>query len=60
MSAATTPVVELRDICVSFGGVRAVDRASIALYAGEVLALVGPWHWPTMSTPQRTSFSAAS
>jgi D-xylose transport system ATP-binding protein len=41
MDAAPTPLVELRDIGVSFGGVRAVDRASIELYAGEVLALVG-------------------
>jgi D-xylose transport system ATP-binding protein len=41
MDAARGPLVELRDICVSFGGVRAVDRASLELYAGEVLALVG-------------------
>jgi D-xylose transport system ATP-binding protein len=41
MDAARTPLVELRDISVSFGGVRAVDGASIALYEGEVLGLVG-------------------
>jgi D-xylose transport system ATP-binding protein len=41
MNAARTPLVEMRDISLSFGGVRAVDRASIDLYAGEVMALVG-------------------
>ena len=41
MNAAGTPLVEMRDISLSFGGVHAVERASIDLYAGEVLALVG-------------------
>jgi D-xylose transport system ATP-binding protein len=36
-----TPLVELRDIRVSFGGVHAVDGVSIDLYPGEVVALVG-------------------
>src|SRR6187431_3804914 len=35
------PLVELRDIRVSFGGVHAVDGVSIDLYPGEVVALVG-------------------
>jgi D-xylose transport system ATP-binding protein len=35
------PLVAMRDISVSFGGIHAVDRASIELRAGEVLALVG-------------------
>jgi D-xylose transport system ATP-binding protein len=41
MGASRIPAVELRDICVAFGGLRAVDRATIALYPGEVLGLVG-------------------
>ena len=41
MTASTVPLVAMRDIALSFGGVRAVERASIELYAGEVLALVG-------------------
>ena len=41
MSAAVVPLVEMRDVSLSFGGVHAVDRASIDLYAGEVVALVG-------------------
>ncbi len=36
-----TPLVEMRDIQVSFGGVHAVDRVSVDLYPGEVVALVG-------------------
>jgi D-xylose transport system ATP-binding protein len=35
------PLVEMRDIHVSFGGVRAVDGVSIDLYPGEVVGLVG-------------------
>ena len=36
-----TPLVELRDISVSFGGVHAVDGVTVDLYPGEVVALVG-------------------
>jgi len=36
-----TPLVEMRDIRVAFGGVHAVDGVSVDLYAGEVVALVG-------------------
>jgi D-xylose transport system ATP-binding protein len=35
------PLVEMRDISVSFGGVRAVDGAHLDLHAGEVMGLVG-------------------
>lgn len=35
------PLVEMRDIRVSFGGVHAVDGVSIDLYPGEIVALVG-------------------
>jgi D-xylose transport system ATP-binding protein len=40
-SASRPPLVEMRDISLSFGGVHAVDRASIDLYDGEVMAVVG-------------------
>ena len=39
--ATRTPLVEMRDISLAFGGIHAVDRVSIDLHAGEVLALVG-------------------
>ena len=41
MMDAATPLVEMRDISLSFGGIHAVDRVSIDLHAGEVMALVG-------------------
>jgi len=36
-----TPLVEMNDISISFGGIRAVDRASIELFPGEVVGLLG-------------------
>ena len=38
---ASPPLVELRDIRVSFGGVHAVDGVTVDLQAGEVVGLVG-------------------
>ncbi len=37
----SAPLVELRDISVSFGGVKAVDRVSVDLNPGEVVGLLG-------------------
>ncbi|MBV8662252.1 MAG: sugar ABC transporter ATP-binding protein [Hyphomicrobiales bacterium] len=36
-----TPLVEMRDISISFGGIKAVAHASIDLYPGEVVGLLG-------------------
>jgi D-xylose transport system ATP-binding protein len=41
MNASPAPLVEMRNISIAFGGVRAVEGASIELFGGEVLALVG-------------------
>ena len=41
MLDAKTPLVEMSDISISFGGIRAVDHASIDLYPGEVVGLLG-------------------
>ena len=35
------PLVELRDIHISFGGIKAVDGVSVDLYPGEVMGLLG-------------------
>ena len=35
------PLVELRDIHISFGGIKAVDGVSVDLYPGEVVGLLG-------------------
>lgn len=36
-----TPLVELKNISLSFGGVRAVDNVTLDLYPGEVVGLLG-------------------
>ncbi|KEJ95923.1 sugar ABC transporter ATP-binding protein [Sulfitobacter pseudonitzschiae] len=36
-----TPLIDMRDICISFGGVHAVDHVSVDLYPGEVVGLLG-------------------
>ena len=38
---ARTPLVEMKDISLAFGGLKAVDDASIDLYPGEVVGLLG-------------------
>jgi D-xylose transport system ATP-binding protein len=37
----SVPLVEMRDISIAFGGIRAVDQASVTLYPGEVVGLLG-------------------
>jgi len=41
MLDTSTPLVEMTDISISFGGLRAVDQASISLHKGEVVGLLG-------------------
>ncbi|MGI9394540.1 MAG: ATP-binding cassette domain-containing protein [Boseongicola sp.] len=36
-----TPMVELKDISIAFGGIKAVDHVSLDLYPGEVVGLLG-------------------
>lgn len=36
-----TALIDLRDISISFGGIKAVDQASVDLFPGEVIALLG-------------------
>ncbi len=36
-----TPLVQMKDIRISFGGIRAVDGVSLDLHAGEVVGLLG-------------------
>jgi D-xylose transport system ATP-binding protein len=37
----SAPLIEMRDISIAFGGIKAVDHASIDLYPGEVVGLLG-------------------
>jgi len=41
MEQAQTPLVEMKNISIAFGGIRAVDDVSVDLHAGEVVALLG-------------------
>lgn len=41
MTPQPTPLVEMRDISIAFGGIRAVDGASVNLFPGEVVGLLG-------------------
>jgi D-xylose transport system ATP-binding protein len=41
METKAHPLVELRDISIAFGGIKAVDHASVDLFPGEVVALLG-------------------
>ena len=36
------PVIDARDVAVSFGGVRALDGVSVQVRAGEILSIIGP------------------
>ncbi|MDN5786161.1 ATP-binding cassette domain-containing protein [Pseudorhodobacter sp.] len=36
-----TPLVEMRNISISFGGIKAVDHVSVDLHPGEVVGLLG-------------------
>ncbi len=40
-TAQRVPLVEMRDVSLAFGGIKAVDHASIDLYPGEVVGLLG-------------------
>ena len=41
MTDEETPLVELQDLSIAFGGIKAVDHASLTLHRGEVVAILG-------------------
>ncbi|WP_306120428.1 MULTISPECIES: ATP-binding cassette domain-containing protein [unclassified Roseitalea] len=41
MTARGTPLVEMRDMHKSFGGIKAVDHVTVDLHAGEVVGILG-------------------
>ena len=40
-TASRAPLVEMRDVSIAFGGIKAVDHVSLDLYPGEVVGLLG-------------------
>ncbi len=41
MTDQNIPLVEMKDISISFGGIHAVENATIDLFPGEVVAVLG-------------------
>ena len=41
MDPNQTPLIDMKNISIAFGGIRAVDDASVDLYPGEVVGLLG-------------------
>ena len=40
--ASTAPLIEVRNICVRFGGIVALDNVSFTIAEQELLGLIGP------------------
>ena len=38
----SAPILELKDVTMTFGGLRAVDGLSFSMNAGEIVGLIGP------------------
>ena len=42
MSQKTEPLLQMEDIEISFGVLKALDRVSLQVYPGEIMAIIGP------------------
>ncbi len=40
--ASSPPCLAVSDVCVAFGGIRALDSVSLSVGAGEIVGLIGP------------------
>lgn len=47
-----TPLLEMRDVSVTFDGFRAINGLNLTLYPGEMRAIIGPNG--AGKTPQKT------
>ena len=36
------PILEVKNLCMDFGGLRALDRLELDVRQGEIVALIGP------------------
>ena len=42
MDAKKTPILEVKDLSIDFGGLTAVSDLSMEVYDGEIVGLIGP------------------
>ena len=42
MTTGNQPKIQIKDLCLSFGGVRALSNVSLDVHDGEILAIIGP------------------
>lgn len=42
MTTGIQPKIQIKDLCLSFGGVRALSNVSLDVHDGEILAIIGP------------------
>jgi branched-chain amino acid transport system ATP-binding protein len=42
VASTAKPMLQARDVCLSFGGVHAISKFSFDIFSGEVLAIIGP------------------
>lgn len=38
----TKPLLEVKDLCISFGGLKAVDTVNFNVHKGEIVSIIGP------------------
>ena len=36
------PLLEVHDLCINFGGLKAVENVSLKVYPGQIVGLIGP------------------
>ncbi len=42
MNQKKEPLLRVKDITISFGGLQALNKVSLEVYPGEIMAIIGP------------------
>ena len=51
------PILNVTDLTMDFGGLRAIDGVSMKIHQGEIMALIGPNGVPTARARPRFSIA---